>query len=140
VRTLLTLGNVAVTAIPAQNRVTLQILSMWQPFKDLKQTFAVSRRVKQLRLRAQQRVVATVEHSVLRTEMENLESEEEDAPRRVLWYKSMSWLGQMRPHRRTFALAADSARPIASSVADSTVASSPSPPPSPLDMTFPCST
>ena len=73
-------SNVAVTAIPAQNRVTLQILSMWQPFKDLKQTFAVSRRVKQLRLRAQQRVVATVEHSVLRTEMENLESEEEDAP------------------------------------------------------------
>ncbi len=35
-------SNVAVTAIPAQNnRVTLQILSMWQPFKDLKQTFAV---------------------------------------------------------------------------------------------------
>jgi hypothetical protein len=100
VRTLPTLGNVAVTAIPAQNRVTLQILSMWQPFKDLKQTFAVSRRFEQLRLRAQHRVVATVEDSVLRTEMENLESEEEDAPRRVLWYKSMSWLGQMRPHRR----------------------------------------
>ncbi len=37
----------------------------------------------QLRLRAQQCVVATVEDSVLRTEMENLESEEEDAPRRV---------------------------------------------------------
>ena len=48
----------------------------------------------------QQRVVATVEDSVLRTEMENLESEEEDAPRRVLWYKPMSWLGQIRPHRR----------------------------------------
>jgi hypothetical protein len=73
-------SNVAVTAIPAQNRVTLQILRMCQPFKDLKQTFAVSRRVEQLRLRAQQRVVATVEDSVLRTEMENLESEEEDAP------------------------------------------------------------
>ena len=37
----------------------------------------------QLRLRAQQCVVATAEDSVLRTEMENLESEEEDAPRRV---------------------------------------------------------
>jgi hypothetical protein len=73
---------------------------MWQPFKDLKQTFAVSHRVEQLRLRAQQRVVATVEDSVLRTEMENLESEEEDAPRRVLWDKPMSWLGQIRPHRR----------------------------------------
>jgi hypothetical protein len=93
-------SNVAVTAVPAQNRVTLQILSMWQPVKDLKLTFAVSRRVEQLRLRAQQRGVATVEDSVLRTEMENLESEEEDAPRRVLWYKPMSWLGQIRPHRR----------------------------------------
>jgi hypothetical protein len=40
--------------------------------------------VKQLRLRAQQRVVATVENSVLRTEMENLGPEEEDAPRRVV--------------------------------------------------------
>jgi hypothetical protein len=38
--------------------------------------------------------------SVLRTEMEHLESEEEDAPRRVLWFKPMSWLGQIRPHRR----------------------------------------
>ena len=70
-------SNVAVTAVPAQNRVTLQILSMWQ-----------------------QRVVATVEDSVLRKEMDNLESEEEDAPKRVLWYKPMSWLGQIRPHRR----------------------------------------
>ncbi len=40
----------------------------------------LSRRVEQLGLRAQQRVVATVEDSVLRTEMDNLESEEEDAP------------------------------------------------------------
>jgi hypothetical protein len=58
-------SNVAVTAIPAQHRVTLQILSMWQPFKDLKQTFAVSRCVEQLRLRAQERVVSTVGDSVL---------------------------------------------------------------------------
>ncbi len=49
-------------------------------FKDLKLTFAVSQRVEQPRLRAEQRVVATVEVSVLRTEMENLESEEEDPP------------------------------------------------------------
>jgi hypothetical protein len=49
-------------------------------FKDLKLTFAVSHRVEQPRFRAQQRVVATVEVSVLRTEMENLESEEEDPP------------------------------------------------------------
>jgi hypothetical protein len=51
---------------------------------DLKLTFAVSRRVEQLRLRSQQRVVATVKDSVLRTEMENLESQQEDAPRRVV--------------------------------------------------------
>ena len=89
-----------VVAIPTQHRVTQQILSRWQPFKDLKQTFAVSRRAEQLRLRVQQRVIATVEDSALRTEMENLESDEEDAPRRVLWYKPMSWLGQIRTHHR----------------------------------------
>jgi hypothetical protein len=83
-----------------QHRVTQQILSRWQPFKDLKQTFAVSRRAEQLRERVQQRVVATVEDSALRTEMENLESDDEDASRRVLWYKPMSWLGQIRPQRR----------------------------------------
>ena len=89
-----------VVAIPTQHRVTQQILSRWQPFKDLKQTFAVSCRAEQLRLRVQQRVIATVEDSVLHTEMENLESDEEDASRRVLWYKPTSWLGQIRPHRR----------------------------------------
>jgi hypothetical protein len=73
---------------------------MWQPFKVLKQTFAVSRRAEHLRLHSQQRVVATVEDSVFRTEMENLESEEEDAPTRVLYLKPMSWMGQIRPHRR----------------------------------------
>ncbi len=51
---------------------------MCQHFKDLKQTFVVSHRAEQLRLRAKQRVVATVEDSVLRTEMVNLESEQED--------------------------------------------------------------
>ena len=73
---------------------------MCQYFKDFKQTFAVSHRAEQLRLRVQQRVVATAEDSVLRTEMVSLESQEEDAPRRVLWFKPMSWLGQIRPHRR----------------------------------------
>jgi hypothetical protein len=34
------------------------------------------------------------------TEMETLESQEEDAPKRVLWYTPMGWLGQIRPHRR----------------------------------------
>ena len=61
----------------------------------------------QLRLRVQQRVIATVEDSALRTEMENFESDEEDASRRVLWYKSMSWMGQIRSHRRDEAWSAD---------------------------------
>ena len=49
-----------------------------------------SRRVEQLRLRSQQRIVATVEDSVLRTEMTGLESQEEDAPKRMLFFKPMS--------------------------------------------------
>jgi hypothetical protein len=32
--------------------------------------------------------------------MDALESQEEDDPKRVLFYKTMSWLGQIRPHRR----------------------------------------
>jgi hypothetical protein len=39
------------------------------------------------------RIVATVEDSVLRTEMAGLESQEEDAPKRILFFKPMSWLG-----------------------------------------------
>ena len=54
--------------------MTHQILSMCQHFKDLNQTFVISRRVEQFRQRVQQRVVTTVEDSVLHTEMENLES------------------------------------------------------------------
>ncbi len=66
----------------------------------LKQTFAVSHRTEQFRLCASQRVVATVKDSVLLTEMENLESEEEDVPRRLLYLKTMSCLGQIRTHHR----------------------------------------
>ena len=85
-----------VATIPSQYRVTQQFLRRWQPFKDLKQTFVVSRRAEQLRQHVHQRVVATVEDSPLLTEMENLDSEEEDTSRWVLWYKPMSWLGQLR--------------------------------------------
>ena len=55
-----------VAAIPAQNRLTHQILSMWQHFKDLKQTFV--------------RIPTDVYL--------------------LLWYKPMSWLGQIRPYHR----------------------------------------
>jgi hypothetical protein len=33
-------------------------------------------------------------------EMADFESQEEDAPKRILFFKPMSWLGQIRPHRR----------------------------------------
>ncbi len=58
--------------------------------RDLKLMFTVSRRADQLSLRSQQRIVATVEDSVLRTEMTGLESEEEDVPKRILFFKPMS--------------------------------------------------
>ncbi len=62
--------------------------------------FAGSRWAEQLSLPSQQRVVATVEESVLKTEMTGLESQEEDAPKCLLFFKPMSWLGQIRSHRR----------------------------------------
>ena len=59
-----------------------------------------SRRAEQYRFRAQQLIVVTVEDCVLWTEMVSLETQEEDAPRRILWFKPMSCLGQIRTHRR----------------------------------------
>ena len=93
-------SNAGVAAIPSQFKVTQQVLQKWQPFRDLKQKVLGSRRQEQLSSRCQQRVVPTVEESVVRTEMTGLESQEEDSPKRVLFYKPMSWLGQIRPHRR----------------------------------------
>jgi hypothetical protein len=62
--------------------------------------FAGSSRGEQLSLCSQQRIVVTVEDSVLRTEMTVLESQEEDAPKRILLFKPTTWLGQIRSHRR----------------------------------------
>jgi hypothetical protein len=93
-------SSTGVTAIPSQLKITKQILKHWQPFQDLKLQFVGSRRQEQLSSRCQQRIVATVEESVLRMEMAGLESQEEDASQRVLFYKPMAWLGQIRPHRR----------------------------------------
>ena len=56
--------------------------------------FAVSRRAEQLRLRSQQRIVATAEDLVHRTEMTGLESQEEDAPKRVLLFNSSAGADQ----------------------------------------------
>jgi hypothetical protein len=53
--------------------------------------FPGSHRAQQLSLHSQQRIVSTVEDSVLRIEMAGLESQEEDAPKRILFiFKSMS--------------------------------------------------
>ncbi len=93
-------SNAGVDVIPSQLKITQQILLHWQPFRDLKLKSVGSRRQEQLSSRCQQCVVATIEESVLRTEMVGLESQEEDAPKRVLFYKPMGWLGQIRPHRR----------------------------------------
>jgi hypothetical protein len=93
-------SNVDVTVIPSQFRVTQQILRHWQTFQDLKLMFAGSRCAEQLSLHSQQCIVATVEDSVLRTEMADQESQEEDSPKRILFFKPMSWLGQIRSHRR----------------------------------------
>ncbi len=100
VRDEISVSNADVTTVPSQHRVTQQILRHWQSFQDLKLMFAGSRRAEQLSLRSQQRVVTTVEESVLKMEMTGLESQEEDVPNRILFFKPMSWLGQIRPHRR----------------------------------------
>jgi hypothetical protein len=93
-------SNADVTAIPSQFKVTKQILLHWQPFRDLKLKYVGSRQAEQLSSRSQQSVVTTVEESVLKTEMTDLESQEEDDPKRILFFKPMSWLGQIRTHRR----------------------------------------
>ena len=82
-------SNADVPVIPSQLKITHQILSHWEPFRDLKPRFAGSRRAEQLSFRGRQRVVATVQDSVLRTEMVGLESLEEDAPKRILFYTTM---------------------------------------------------
>ena len=63
-------SNADVPVIPSQLKVTHQILRHWEPFRDLKSRLAGSRRAEQLSLCSQQSIVATVEDSVLRTEMD----------------------------------------------------------------------
>ena len=87
-----------VVTIPTQKTLTHQILSLCQAFKDLKQIFVVSRRTEQFHLHSHHRVETTVEDSVRRTEMGAPESQEEDVPRRILWCKTLGFLGMIRPH------------------------------------------
>ncbi len=83
-------SNTDVTVIPSQDKVTQQILIHCQSFLDLKLMFTDSCRVEQLNLCSQQSIVTTVEDSVLRTEMADLESQEEDTPKCILFLKPMS--------------------------------------------------
>jgi hypothetical protein len=78
--------------------IVFQVLDKYFMYHN--QTLTVSHRPEQLPFRVRQHVVTTVEDSVLRTEMGRIESQEEDSPRRVLWFKPMSWLGQIRSHHR----------------------------------------
>ena len=86
--------------IPVQYRVTQQIISRWKSFKDILRTFVVSRLTEQLRLHTEHRVVSTVEDSTLCVEKSVLESQEEDTPKRTLWYKPLGFLGVIRTHHR----------------------------------------
>jgi hypothetical protein len=65
--------------IPLQKGFTLRrVLNHFPSFKDLKETLTVSHRSEYLHLYTKPCLVSTVEDSVLCTEMENLESQEED--------------------------------------------------------------
>ena len=84
-------------------RLTQQILKHWTPFQVLQQAFAVSRRAEQLCLRTPQRIVATADDSVLRTEMGELGYMRKMPPSvssGTAHGVACSWLGSIRPHRR----------------------------------------
>ena len=50
VRDEISVSNADVPVIPSQLKVTHQLLNHWQPFRDLKSRFVVSRRAEQLSL------------------------------------------------------------------------------------------
>jgi hypothetical protein len=97
-------SNADVTVIPSQLKVTKQILLHWQPFRDLKFKYAGSRRAEQLSLRSQQRVVATVDSALrslsLSRRWQPSSLRKRMLLKRILFFKPMSWLGQIRPHCR----------------------------------------
>jgi hypothetical protein len=86
-------SNADVAVVPSQHKITQQILIHWQSFLNLKLMFVVSRRTEQLILRSQQCIVVTVEDSVLRKEVADHESQEEDTPKCILFFNPMSWAG-----------------------------------------------
>jgi hypothetical protein len=83
-------SNADVPVIPTQYKVTQQILIHWKSFLNLKLMFVVSRRTEQLSLCSQQCIVVTVEDSVLRKEVADHESQDEDVPKCILFFNPMS--------------------------------------------------
>jgi hypothetical protein len=68
-----------------QDKVLSVVLSFLIHNKQL--MFPVSCHTEQLNLCSQHRIVNTVEDSVLRTEMTGLESQEEDTPKSILYFR-----------------------------------------------------
>jgi hypothetical protein len=75
--------------LSSPHRVTQQILSHWQSFLDLNLMFEDSCHVEQLSLNSQLCIVTTVEDSVLRTEMADLESQEEDLKNNIVFIMNL---------------------------------------------------
>ncbi len=82
-------------------KLLFRILLFWWSCRSLLQIQSPAQETPQLQ-QEDQCIVATVEDSVLRTEMPGLESQKEDDPKSILFFNPMSWLGQIRPHRRVW--------------------------------------
>ena len=85
------------TPIPTQRRLTQQLTKHWAPYKALRQRYAGTRFEEQRQLHLPQKHKATVQDSTLRVEMNALEEQADNAKARNLYWKSLSWLGTVRP-------------------------------------------
>ena len=85
------------SVIPTQRSVTEQLTKHWAPFKVLRQRYAGTRLEEQRQLHLPQKHKATVQDSALRVEMLNLEEQADNTKARELFWKPLSWLGDIRP-------------------------------------------
>ena len=85
------------TPIPSQRRLTQLLTKHWAPFKALRQCYAGTRFEEQRQLHLPKKHKATVQDSTLRVEMNALEEQADNAKARNLYWKSLSWLGTVRP-------------------------------------------
>ena len=72
--------------IPQQCAISQQLIQKWQPYLLLQHRFWASSLGGQLKLHAQHSCVDTHDDSALRSELEGLEPEGENAKVRRLWY------------------------------------------------------